>query len=115
VNQGDLGEIGVIISCGEEVDFLVARVDKLGVFLLAGRTSSSSAACGFGWPNLPPQSRVTWLGVYRSGHPYWPSSFGGWTIPLEAACSSSLLAELSSSCSSVLVVVLRGRNKGGRG
>lgn len=84
-------------------------------FLLAGRTSSSSAACGFGWPNLPPQSRVTWLGVYRSGHPYWPSSFGSWTLPLEAACSSSLLAELLSSCSSVLTVVLRGRNKGGRG
>jgi hypothetical protein len=35
-------------------------------------------------------------------------------FPLEAACSSSLLAELSPSYSSVLVVVLRGRNKGGR-
>jgi hypothetical protein len=28
--------------------------NKLGVFLLAGRTSSSSAACGFGRSNLPP-------------------------------------------------------------
>jgi len=84
-------------------------------FYLLGAPLLTSAACGFGWPNLPPQSRVAWLGMYKSGHPYWPSSFGSWTLPLEAACSSSLLAELSSSCSSVLTVVLRGRNKGGRG
>lgn len=86
----------------------MALVDRLSISFLAGRISSFSAACGFGWPNLPPQSRVTWLGMYKSGRPYWSSSFGSWTLLLEAACSSFLLAEWLSSCSSVLTVILRG-------
>ena len=63
------------------MEFPVARVDRLGVFSLLGASLLSLLCVALGGRILPPQGRVTWLGVYRSGHPCWPSSFGGWTIP----------------------------------
>ena len=64
--QGDLGEIGFIISCGEEVDLLVVRVGKLG-FLLAEDASPSFVACGYWWLHSVPSGSCGLAGRIQEG------------------------------------------------